>query len=88
MTIFNQNNMKLLCVEMYQQKGEKVSTFLILKISCEQPSFHIGMGSLTLTTKFHEGYDRTYCDLPNTFLLDEFCLQESFVSPNMIKVKK
>ena len=31
----------------------------------------------------HKELNDIYYDLPNTFLLYEFCLQESFISPNM-----
>ena len=53
----------------------KVSSFLTLKFYYEQPSFHIGMGSLPLTRKFHEEHNDTYFDLPRTFLLDEFAFK-------------
>ena len=62
LTIFNQNNMGLLYTIMYKQKG-KVSSFLTLKISCEQPSSHIGMGSSPLTRQCHEEHNDTHCDL-------------------------
>ena len=47
---------------------ENVSSVLTLNISCEQPSFCIGMGSLSLARNFHEEHNNTYCDLHNTFL--------------------
>jgi hypothetical protein len=38
----------------------KASSFLTLNFSCEQPSFHIGMRSLTLTIIFYEDYIDTF----------------------------
>jgi hypothetical protein len=46
MPIFNQNNTKPLHIEMY--KGKNVGSFSTLKVSHEQPPFHIGMGSTPL----------------------------------------
>ena len=50
-------------------KGQ-INSLLTLKLSCEQPSFHIGMVSSPLTREFHEGRD-TYCGFPSTLLLNE-----------------
>ena len=50
----------------------KVSSFSTLKISCEQLSFCIGIGSSPLTRQMHEEHNDIHCDLPNTFSLDEF----------------
>ena len=38
----------------------KVSSLLALKISCEQPYFHIGMGSSSLTRQFDEEHNYTH----------------------------
>ena len=72
LSIFNQNNMKLLYIYIYLSTKGRVSSSLILKIACEQLSFHIGMGSLPLTRIFHEEHNDTYCNLPSTFFLDKF----------------
>ena len=53
----------------------KFRSLLALKVSCEQPYFHIGMGSLPLTRKSHEKHNDTCCDLPSTFYLDDFAFK-------------
>ena len=72
--IFNQNVIKLLYIEMYEQREIIIHSWF-KSIFCEQPSFHIGMGSSQLPRKFHEGHNDNYCDLPNTFLLDKFAFK-------------
>ena len=59
--------MRLPYIVVHQQRG-------MLKIFCEQPSFHIEMESLPLTRQFHAEHNDTHCSLPSTFLLDEFAL--------------
>jgi hypothetical protein len=51
LTIINQNNMKLLHIAFSQERQNLVLTLII---SCEQPSFLIGTGSMPLPRKFHE----------------------------------
>ena len=47
---------------------EKLVHFGLKKNSCEQLSFHIGMGS-------ERHNDAAYCDLCSTFLVDEFAFK-------------
>ena len=61
-----------------------VSSFLISKLSCEQPSFHIGMKSSPLTRKFHKEHDEIYCDLPDTFILNKFAFTQCVCLTNFI----
>ena len=56
--IFNQNYVKLLLIEMY--KKEKTWFIFYFKISYEQSSFHIEMGSSPLPRKFHEEHNDTH----------------------------
>ena len=49
-------------------------------ILVQQPSFHTGMGSSPLTHHFNEEHNDTYCDLPSTFLLDEFAFKNPFIN--------
>ena len=60
-----------------------ISSFLTSKISCEQPSHHIGMGSSPLTRKSHEEHNETHRELLGTFHLNGFAFTESFESPKM-----
>ena len=46
---------------------------LTLKISCEQPSFHIGMRSSPLTRQFVEEHIDTHCDLPSNLKVKCIC---------------
>ena len=39
---------------------ENIGLILTLKLSCEQASFCIGMGSSPLARKFHEKHNGTY----------------------------
>jgi hypothetical protein len=54
LTIFSQNDMNLLCIVMYQEREKLVHSGLQF-FYCEQPYFHIGMGS--------ERHNFAYCDL-------------------------
>ena len=47
--------------------------------------FHIGMGSLSLTRKFHEEHDDTYCGLPSTFLLDDSAFNSTLMASQEVK---
>ena len=53
----------------------KFYSFLSLKVSCEQPYFHIGMGSSPLTGKFQEEPNEpimTFLTTPPPSILNEF----------------
>ena len=60
-TIFLQNSM-IIVYNNVSTHG-KLNSFLVLRIHCEQLSFHISMGSMPLPRKFHEEHNDTYCDL-------------------------
>ena len=52
-----------------------VISFLISIVPHEQPSYCTGMGSSPLVRNFHEEHNDAYCDLPSTFIFDEFAFK-------------
>ena len=73
LTNFNQYNMKLLYIVMYQQEDNLVHSWLwkflvnnhLFKLEWDQ-------GHSFKNKKTHEEHNDTYCDLPNTFLFGNF----------------
>ena len=63
----------------------KFYSFLSLKVSCEQPYFHIGMGSSPLTGKFQEEPNEpimTFLTTPPPSILNEFAFKSHLQTQN------
>ena len=74
LTIFSLKHYEVIISSIVSTR-RKVSSFLTSKDSCEQPTFHIEMGSMSLPRKFHHEHNDKYCDFPGTLLWDGYCLK-------------
>lgn len=79
MTFFYQNNMNLPYITIHQQRG-KINSLSVPKFLVNNHLFILEWNHRHCARKSHEEHNATYCDLPNTFHLDEFYLQKSFIA--------